>query len=532
MSKGYVSLVLHAHLPFVRHPEHLDHLEERWLFEAISETYVPLLHVYQGLVRDGVAFKVAMTLSPSLCNMLADELLQHRYVRYLDNLIELAEKEVARTRTDSLPEFEALATFYRDRFLKIRHTFVDEYQGNILTGFRELLESDHLEIITCGATHGFLPMMQLHPEAIRAQILTAVQDYRRHFNTHPKGIWLPECGYFPGLDRFLAEAGISYFLVDTHGLEFGEPRPRYGVYQPVICPTGVAAFARDMESSKQVWSSEEGYPGDYDYREFYRDVGFDLPFEYVSQHIHPDGIRLNTGVKYYRITGKMDLRHRDPYNRQNALEKAAMHAGNFMYNRERQIEWLSGHMDRKPIIVAPYDAELFGHWWFEGPDWLNYLFRKVAYDQSVFEFTTPRHYLQEFPECQLSIPTGSSWGDKGYYEVWCNGANDWIYPHLHKAAERMVELAHHPRRNEPLIERAVKQAMRELLLAQSSDWAFIITTETAVEYAVRRTDTHIERFTELYRQLVEGVVDEGYLTEIEAKDNIFPDANPDVYLAL
>ena len=528
MNKGYLSLLLHAHLPFVRHPEHKDHLEERWLFEAITETYVPLLNIFLGLRYDNAPFKITMSITPPLANMLSDGLLQERYIRHLDNLIELAEKEIDRTSKEG-PEFLPLAEMYSSIFANTRKLIVDRYGGNLLNGFREIMETDCLEIITCGATHGFLPLMQNNPGAIRGQIQTAVLDYKRHFGRPPKGIWLPECGYFPGLDNYLSEAGLRYFIVDTHGIEFAEPRPENGVYAPIFCPSGVAAFARDMESSKQVWSSVEGYPGDFDYREFYRDVGFDLPFESIRKHIHPDGIRLNTGIKYYSITGRGDLSNRNVYNRHKALEKAASHAGNFMYNREKQIEWLSGKLNKKPIILAPYDAELFGHWWFEGPEWLDYLIRKVAFDQNHFELTTPRHYIEEFTEHQVAVPAASSWGDKGYYDVWLNGLNDWIYPHLNKAVDRMVELSQHPRRGEDPIERAIRQAMRELLLAQSSDWAFIIKTQTAVEYAERRTHTHISNFNQLYTQVKQGEFDMQFLTDIEAKNNIFPDLDPDVY---
>ncbi len=528
MAKGYLSLVLHAHLPFVRHPEHQDHLEERWLFEAITETYMPLLHVYLGLLHDQVPFKITMSISPPLANMLADDLLKERYLRHLDNLIDLAKKEIARTKKEA-SEFSDLAEMYLHIFSDTRKTFVDRLDMDILGGFKQVLDSGNLEIITCGATHGFLPLMQHHPEAIRGQILTAADDYERHFGQAPKGIWLPECGYFPGLDYYLAEAGISYFLTDSHGIDYAQPRPLHSVYAPLQCPSGVAAFGRDLESSKQVWSSEEGYPGDFEYREFYRDVGFDLPYDYIKDHIHPDGIRLNTGVKYFRITGNGELGARAVYNRPAALEKAASHASNFMFNRERQIEWLAGQIDKPPIIVAPYDAELFGHWWFEGPEFINYLMRKVGFDQNVFELTTPRHYLENEPILQVATPAGSSWGDKGYYEVWLNGSNDWIYLHLHEAAERMSELVRHPRRGEEQIERAVKQALRELLLAQSSDWAFIMTTATSVGYANQRTDMHMERFNELYSQVIQGTINEEFLADIEAKDNIFPTIDPDVY---
>ena len=521
MPQGYLSLILHAHLPFVRHPDYPDFLEEDWLYEAIIETYVPLINMMEGLVHDNVDFRLTMTLSPPLCAMLLDPLLQDRFIHHIDKLIELTEKEIERTRWQ--PEFHELAWMYHRRFKDTRHTFVDRYGKNLVGGFRKFQELGKLEIITCGATHGFLPMMQEYPQSVRAQIMVARDHYRECFGCDPRGIWLPECAYYPGVDTYLQEANIRFFIMDTHGVMFGSPRPRFGVFAPVFTPRGVAAFARDIDSSKQVWSAEEGYPGDLWYRDFYRDVGFDLDFDYIKPYIHPDGIRLFTGVKYFRITGKTN--HKEPYNRWMAMERAAQHAGNFMFNRERQVEHLAGVMKRPPIILAPYDAELYGHWWFEGPEFLNFFIRKSAFDQHVFALTTPAEFLRNHPTQQIVDPNASSWGNKGFWEVWLEGSNAWIYPHLHVAAERMTEIARQYPSAYGLTERALKQAARELLLAQSSDWAFIMKTGTAVNYAVRRTKDHILRFTRLYEQIKRNQIDEGWLAGIEWRDNIFPNVN-------
>jgi 1,4-alpha-glucan branching enzyme len=524
--KGYLALVLHAHLPYVRHPEHADFLEEDWLFEAITETYIPLIEVFDGLLRDGVPFHMTMSITPTLAGMLSDRLLQERYLRHIEKLIELAEKEIDRTRW--MPEFHPLAIRYHQEFREARRVFADECGQNLLTAFRRFQDHGVLEIITCGATHGFMPLMLGRRNAWRGQIRTAAVDYERHFGRRPRGMWLPECGFEPGVDEVLAEEGIRHFIVDTHGVLFASPRPKYGVYAPIICRSGVAAFGRDLESSKQVWSAKEGYPGDYEYREFYRDVGWDLDYEYVRPYLHGDGHRTNLGIKYYRITGPTN--HKDPYVFERATEKAASHAGNFMFNREKQVEYLEGLMGRKPIILAPYDAELFGHWWYEGPQFLNYLFRKIAYDQQSLATVSLSDYLDAFPVNQVATPSLSSWGYKGYAEVWLDGANDWVYRHLHQAAERMIELANAAKSGEyggdVLRWRALRQAARELLLAQSSDWAFIMKTGTMVPYAVARTREHIINFTKLHGDIRSGAIDEWWLAEIEQKNNLFPLVDP------
>ncbi|MBI5179158.1 MAG: DUF1957 domain-containing protein [Nitrospinae bacterium] len=525
--KGYLSLVLHAHLPYVRHPEYEDFLEEDWLFEAITETYIPLINVFDSLVRDGVPFRITMSMSPTLVGMLTDPLLQDRYLRHINRLISLSEKEVERTRFQR--EFHELALMYHWKFTRAREIFEMRYGRNIIKAFKEFQDLGVLEVITVGATHGFLPMMESVPNAMRAQIRVAAQSYEKNFGRKPRGIWLPECAYYPGVEKLLRDEGIRYFFVDTHGVLHAAPRPKYGVYAPVYTPAGVAAFARDVESSKQVWSAVEGYPGDYYYREFYRDVGYDLDFDYIKDYVQPNGLRKMTGVKYYRITGTGN--HKEPYNQHAAMEKAASHAGNFMYNREKQVEHLHGVMGGKPpIIVAPYDAELYGHWWYEGPDWLNFLLRKMHYDQNTVKTITPSEYLQMFPKNQVCQPPMSSWGYKGYNEVWLEGSNDWIYPHLVRAAERMVSLAQRHAESPNGKERLLNQAARELLLAQSSDWAFIMKTGTMVEYAVKRTKDHLSRFQRIADQVDTGHVDYEWLNRIEGMDNVFPDVDYRVYV--
>lgn len=527
MPLGYLCLVLHAHLPFVRHPEYDDFLEEDWLYEAITETYIPILDAFDSLERDGADFRMTMSVTPTLAGMLSDPLLQYRYVRHIDNLIELAGKEIERTRWQ--PQFNQLAHMYHARFLRCREVFVNQYNYSLLNGFRRFFDSGKLELITCAATHGFMPLM-LNRKAMRAQIEIGAREFERHFGRRPQGIWLPECGYIPGVDELLRDAGIRYFFTDTHGVMFAEPRPKYGVYAPIVCPdTGVAVLARDSESSKQVWSAVEGYPGDYQYREFYRDVGFDLDYEYLKPHLHAHGIRSNLGIKYYKITGRTN--HKEPYDPQAARDKAADHAGNFMFNREKQVEWLSGSMDGRPsLIVAPYDAELFGHWWFEGPDWINFLLRKMHFDQQTVKTITVPEYLDQHPKIQISRPSLSSWGYKGYCEVWLEGSNDWMYRHLHEDADRMVELAQRFSENgDSLRRRALNQAARELLLAQSSDWAFIIKTGTMVEYARERTRIHVLNFNHLYEQIRNNDIDETWLSQIERRHNLFPDVDYRLY---
>ena len=305
------------------------------------------------------------------------------------------------------------------------------------------------------------------------------------------------------------------------GLMFGNPRPRRAIYAPCYTPAGPAAFARDRDSSRQVWSAQEGYPGDPAYREFYRDIGFDLPLEHLGPVAR--GTRKFSGVKYHRITGRNV--EKEFYDREAAEKAADAHANHFLEQRRWQLREIAA-LDVDPIIVVPFDAELFGHWWFEGPRFLDLLIRKIAFDQKDFQLTTPSEFLAGHPTQQTIEPAASTWGDKGHLEVWLDPSNSWIYPHLHGAAQRMSEIARaHAKDSDSFADRILKQLARELLLAQASDWAFLMKTKTAREYATKRTTEHLARFNRLHDQFAATGVDEKFLADCEWRDNLFPNVN-------
>ena len=526
MSHGYLSLVLHAHLPFVRHPEYPSFLEEDWLFEAISETYIPLIFMMQQLRNEGVPFQISMSVTPPLAEMLSDPLLQERYVRHASRLVELTEKEVEKNR--SHPLLHRSAQMYRTHFTLARDLFADAWGGNLLRPLRDLQDSGHLEILTCGATHGFLPLMS-RPECVNAQIQVAKNNYIRHFGREPRGIWLPECGFTDGVEEHLKNAGLKYFILDTHALLYGQPRPRFGVFSPVFCANGIAAFARDMETSQEVWSSTSGYPGDFNYREFYRDLGYDGDYEYIRRYLHSDGVRRNLGIKYHRVTGRVALGDREFYDPDRAEQAARSHAQDFVAKRVLQLEGLRSWLGRPPIIVSPYDAELFGHWWFEGPTFLKHVLLEVHKRGDELKTITPTGFLRQFPINQMIAPENCSWGAGGYNYVWLNEFNSWIYRHQHVAEARMIELADYFGMPSPEQRRMLNQAARELLLAQSSDWAFIMTHGTTVPYAEKRFRDHIHRFTRLYEMLQRQECDQEWLQTLEERDTIFPEMDYRVY---
>lgn len=525
MVKGYLNFILHAHLPYVRHPESELYIEERWLFEAMSETYIPLLIYFDSLENEGVKFRVTMNISSPLITMLDDELLQQRYRKYLLERIWLAKKEITRTKDNK--ELNDLAKMYYYNFKKYYKVFKYKYNFNLLNGFKHFQDNGFIEILACPATHGFLPLLNVTPNAARAQICMGVDTYKKYFGRAPKGMWLSECAYIPELQDALTEFGIKYVILETHGITNANPKPLYGTLAPIISPKGLVAFGRDLESSKQVWSSICGYPGDVNYREFYKDIGYELDWDYIKPYVAKSGHRVDTGIKYCRITGKTDKK--EWYHDDKAKAVAEMQADHFIHSRIEQINKVADTMVNPPIITCPYDAELYGHWWYEGPYWLYVLFKKIYYNQDTFELITPSEYLEKYPNIQECAPAISTWGAHGYNEVWLNAGNDYIYRHLHHAGERMNLLAKNFRNPYPLQERALKQCARELLLAQSSDWPFIITGNTMVEYAHKRVKDHIGRFNALANMIDKDEINEEYLSDIEYKDKIFPDVNYKIY---
>ena len=524
MHKGFLAIALHAHLPYVRHPEYDNALEENWLYEAMTETYIPLLLVLERLKKDKIDFRITLSITPTLAAMLNDQLLQEKYLNRLDSLLELADLEIKRTLKQPVNK---IARFYKRRLNEIRNAYIDLYNRNLICGFKKFQETGMVEIIASAATHGYLPLLSLDKSAVHAQIKIGIENYQRLFDKAPDGFWLPECGFYEGIDEILFKHSIRYTILETHGITHAHPRPNYGVYEPLYCPSGTAVFGRDPESTRQVWSSSEGYPGDSQYREFYRDIAHDLNTDYLRPFIHPTGIRTDTGFKYSRVTGKTEKK--ELYNHETALKKAAFHAADFVRKKEKQINEYSTVMNRKPVIVAPYDAELFGHWWYEGPEWLNQVIRIAAEKQSTIKLIHFSEYLDKYPTNQISNPSASSWGNNGFHETWLNESNDWIYPTLHRGITIMKNLANHYTNANGLTLRALRQAARELLLAQSSDWAFMINSGRHPEYAIKRTKDHLAKLERIDSEIRTDRIDEQWLSTIENQNKIFPQIDYGVY---
>lgn len=514
--RGSVAIVLHAHLPWVRSPEHPRSLEERWFHEALWESYLPLVDVFERLLNEGIRAPLTVSVSPPLAAMLADPLLRSRFVAHLDRLEALVEREVVRTR--SSPDLARVVEFYRQHLQRVRGVWT-RIGGDVLGAFVRLEKAGALELLTTCATHAYLPA--LTPTAVRRQIELGLHAFEVFAGFRPRGFWLPECGYDPSISKEIVRANVTHTLLDAHGVELAEPRPPAGFFEPILAPFGVAFFGRDPHASRDVWSREVGYPGHPDYRDFYRDIGFDLDESQLEGEVGPNGTRLMTGLKYHRVTGVGT--DKQVWNPERALERARLDAEHFVGQRRRDLA------DRgDSIIVAPFDAELFGHWWFEGPNFLEHVLRTLSSAENIAA-STLGGYLERHPELVVAEPMASSWGEGGFGAAWLGRALDaetqhdmspaHLIRHLRHAEKTVRRIVATRGNAEGIAGQAIDQAIVELLLLESSDWGFMLRRGDMARYAKGRVQAHASRVERLCRLVDRGWIgpeDERWISSLRA----------------
>ena len=592
---GAFTFVLHSHLPYARLAGRWPHGEE-WIHEAASETYIPLLQTLYDLKEDRVDYKLTVGITPILAEQLNDALVLEHFEQYLDDRIAAAQRDiayfsddgseedaekdttpVAEATTDeevestqgaakfAIPEVEQtevstadphlqyLAEWYKNWYESVKDAFINRFNRDIIGAFRQLQDEGYIEITTSAATHGYLPLLG-QDNAIRAQLKTGINSYKRMFGKAPTGIWLPECAYRPayvdedgvtrpGIESFLAEEDIKVFFSETHTITGGQPvgvaagdviGPYGNIKRRYVIPSaptmtkrdvntyhayyvsetvegtdaeahsGVAVIGRNNRTGQQVWSADWGYPGDFDYREFHKKAG-------------------TSGLQYWRVTGaKTDLAHKDYYHPDWASYKVEQHAEHFAHLVGDLLRDYNKESGEYGLISSNYDTELFGHWWYEGVTWLGKVLRHLAENPDV-QLTTASEYVEQHPPTQvLHIPEGS-WGAGGTHFTWDNGETHWMWGPIHDAETRIQTLAKtytDPTDDQKTV---LNQAAREALLLESSDWPFLVTTGQAREYAIQRFSQHLERFNKLASSVENNAPDVAYANELYELDKVFPD---------
>jgi 1,4-alpha-glucan branching enzyme len=526
------ALVLHSHLPYARGAGRWPHGEE-WVHEAMLGTYLPLLMALHDMRAAGVPFRMTIGLTPPLLEQLADADIDHRFVEYADDQIARAHRDRHDLAGYGAPHRASLAGFYADLYARLREAYVGRFQRDLVGAFADLARSGHVEVLTCAATHGYLPL--LDPASVDLQLDVGRRSSRRLLGFEPTGIWLPECAYRPGLEETLERHGLTHFFTDgilIAGREVGptgrrfrstRERQRSGaalaqldplapgrggeadVFEPyLVADSGIAAVARHSEISGKVWSAELGYPGDPHYREFHRKDE-------------------RSGLRYWRVTDmRTDLGQKAEYVVHDAAERVRWHADHFVGEVRRELAEHRTRTGRTGMLTATFDSELFGHWWFEGIDWLGLVLRALS-DGGDVGTTTVSAYLEASPPRERVALREGSWGKDNDHSTWLNPDTTWIWHELEPMARQFSEL----RRALPTDElrlRAARQAARELLLAQSSDWPFLVSTRQAADYAAERFRAHAQRFRRAMEIAAHGTAsDEVELRSLERVDNPFPE---------
>ncbi len=526
MAESSLIFVLDAQLPFVRHPESPDCVEEAVFFNAISSTYLPLLRSCTALETEGIPFRLAIAFSPALCEMFADPLLQSRYVDTLDRSIEFALSELDRC-ADSQANRE-LVKAHLDQLQLNRRDFVEIYEKNILRKFDYFASRGYLEILATAATACFFPLYADIPEAINAQIETGLVTYRKHFTTSPAGFWLPALGFTPGLENILKAYGFQYTIVEGHGLLFASPPAEHGIFGPSWCPNGFIAYGRSRAAEQTITSAENGYMYRPEFLDTDRDIGFELDEKALLPLFDVARGRRITGFQYHAWGS--GVRAEQPFYSISAAHAQLVEcAADFLESRGGQLVKASQALEGAPVsLVCAFPAALLGQQWFEGVLWLETLYRQAALRTDI-TFATFNPPKLPPANAQRTVPFFSSWLPDGYADEMLTNANDWMYPYIRKATLRMIDLAERFPDDTGLKERALNMAAREILLAQSSDWPLLMREGSDIEYGRRRFEESVRAFTVVYESLGSNFISTEWLTGMEKIHNLFQDINYRVF---
>jgi 1,4-alpha-glucan branching enzyme len=558
---GAVCIVLHGHLPYVLHHGSYPH-GEAWLYEAAAETYLPILDMVGECALLKARPAITLGLTPVLLEQLGHERFKTGFVDYLNERRQRAIDDRKQFERDNDGHSAYLATRWEQWYEKWLRRF-DEIGRNIPGEFAKRAREGHIQILTSNATHCYMPLV-LNDQCLTAQMQHGVATSEKHLGFKPRGMWLPECAYRPtwdhwmpsvlydnpryrpGVENFIARAGVTHFFVDTHLVTRGHPLGvvenqsfrgineaqlhwdhRRGWRHPLE-PVGVAseprlpevfAFARHPRVSEQVWSGSIGYPGNGVYLEFHRKLG-------------------ERGLRYHKVTSnKTPLSEKHPYYPDDVAGRVFEHAQHFCNVIRQTLGEYQYATDREGVCVAPFDAELFGHWWFEGPQFLRDVVLTLANSKDVKLLTAEEALYHHPPDKAMRLPEGS-WGKNGDHTVWMNGQVRWMWEIEYRAEGRMLKLLHElPWRSNENVNAMMQRAGRELLLLQASDWPFVVDSQGAVDYGIQRFSNHATQFDratlmaeEAAKGLTPNQLREAELRDMDLHDSIFRDINLDWWM--
>lgn len=517
--KAYVNLVLNAHLPYIRQVENEDSFEEDWYYEAVVESYLPIVRSLKELDRRNVPFKITLVLSPSLIEMMKDSLLNERLLKYIQKHIELGNKEVARLANE--PELLENAKSILQEYKTAKRELTLRYRS-VLDAFLSL-PTDKVEFISTAATHSLLPLYTSRPCFLNSSFAVSDKVHYDTFKKKTEGVWLPNGGYFPELDRYIKRNMLKteYFFVPANSFALSSSFIERSAYAPIKTKSGLYAFALDASLQDKVTSPILGYPGDDDYREFYRDIGYDLPFSYIGDYVHHSENRGFTGYKYYAVSGKRETK--EIYNKEKAYAKAQLHAEDFVKTLEEKADRVNSVVqDIPPIFNIAFDAELLGHWWKEGPLWLSKVI-SIINKSKILSFTNSKDYIRENASKIKDGELAYSYLSNGTYAYpYMDGDNNSLVRLIYGAIDTVEDLSKRfKNETNPIKRRYVAMAVKNVLLLSASDWPFILHNRTCPNYARSRIREHLSNIDKVVSLLSGGKIETSWLVKAEKEYPLF-----------
>lgn len=527
------ALILHTHLPWMRHAESLHCPEEDWWLDAVTESLIPLLEMLHRLEREGIPYKITLAITPTVLAMLRDPLMQQRMEACLDRNLHLAHTEIER---GSDPAKRNLAQWYADHSHRLHSYFRNRWNRDLVDALRDLRHSGHLEIPASAATHALLPLFLKSPDVLRAQINTGCAVYEECFGCPPKLFWLPDCAYSPALEPFFTAAGIEHIILNEHAVTYSDLPPDGGIYSPAETQSGLRVSCRDLESSGYIFKPEAGLAHDTRYREAHFALERDVPVNALKVQLKANGETRALALNMHCMDSPNLY---DP----NEGSKAAGEQS------KRLLELLQAHFTRinakgiiNPLVTTVFESELFGHWRFEGIPFLEKFIRRVAKQKKLKLTHLSATKLSATGNASHTVsPIPSSWGEGGYFENWLAPENAWIYPHLHRRSQQFQRILDALRQNigglsDDLADhrsRCLSQMARELLLAQSSDWAWFMREPCTRDYATRRFENHLANFDQLTALFASSDEPNSLrLLAIEQQNPIFPNLDWKTFAAV
>ena len=515
MKNNKFVFILDAHFPYIPNAAQ-GGIEEGKLFDSVSYTYLPMIRMCENL-KKSVPFKMGIVFEAALCEMLADNSFQERYRKHIDCKIEFAKKELERCsgceKTKKLIQFN-LKTFSDDKRI------FEECGGNILKKIDALSQDGFIEILATTATSCFLPLFESVPEAISAQIEMGRINFRRHFSSVPSGFWLPALAYKEGLDEIIRRYGYAYTLVETRSFLLADKPPPAGVFAPAAADNGLLFLASDACACRSVYGETDSFSSNPVYMDAENDVGFKLPEHYLSSVFNISKGRRPTGFRYWAKGDGEPV-----YDIEKAKAQIEEDAKTFV---DARIAALNSARDITglPSAVSVFlcSSDFLGKKWCEGIMWIEHVFRLIS-ESDLIEAVLPVQAAYISKQVYTVKPFFSSLFDSGYAAELLTSKTDWMYRHMLKMTERMVNLTEMFPHATGLKERVLNAAAREILLMQAYYWPLYGAEMELKDFAENRFTDYVNAFISAYESLGADAPDAKSMSRREHEYPIFKDMN-------